>query len=458
MRDFDPIWLDDHLDYLIVPNDNALAPGAPLLTGSDVLQVLTAYLREQQGFVASSRDIGRHLQSKIVNGRDALSQLKQRHAGLRAFVDTFPDTFEIEHEPPNGATTSQEDPDGPFTFYVRMLSPEDGDDFSNDEILMDAKIGRREEMEEAARQSDASTRASSGRSSAAAGAVAGAIARAASAATADEGGVADAHGAAAEGEGGASAQAAGFAGAERLEHLTVPELRGELRVRGLPTLGRKAELLARLRGADSRGSGAGGGGGAAGVSGGTTPHAVRDGGAGSGGGGYRDRESGSGTGVAYVNGLAQPSKATWSRNADQRGGSSSYGGRDAYGGGAYGRGSSGQSSGQSNGQDAYTNGGGGGHGQDAADGSDETLQSSVVEYLEASGGVASSRNVGRHLAAAGLLNHLKREHAGLFHFLQKHESAFRVVLPSEPGALEYEVRLRRGTSDALMEEVEEAPM
>ena len=36
-RDFDPIWLDDHLEYLIRPNANTLAPDAPLLTGSELL-------------------------------------------------------------------------------------------------------------------------------------------------------------------------------------------------------------------------------------------------------------------------------------------------------------------------------------------------------------------------------------------------------------------------------------
>ena len=45
----------------------------------------------------SSRDMGRHLQGCMVNGRDALSQLKQRHAGLRHFFTSFPDVFQIEY-------------------------------------------------------------------------------------------------------------------------------------------------------------------------------------------------------------------------------------------------------------------------------------------------------------------------------------------------------------------------
>ena len=79
---------------------------------------------------------------------------------------------------------------------------------------------------------------------------------------------------------------------------------------------------------------------------------------------------------------------------------------------------------------------------------DTSVTDTVVRYLEGCGGVASSRNVGRHLAAEGLLFTLKQKHAGLFHFLQKHDHLFQVVLPEERGALEYEVRTRASTSNA----------
>ena len=43
------------------------------------------------GGAASSRDIGRFLQSQTINGSslDALTLLKQRHAGLRAFFQVI---------------------------------------------------------------------------------------------------------------------------------------------------------------------------------------------------------------------------------------------------------------------------------------------------------------------------------------------------------------------------------
>ena len=75
-------------------------------------------------------------------------------------------------------------------------------------------------------------------------------------------------------------------------------------------------------------------------------------------------------------------------------------------------------------------------------GADADLTHSVVRLLElASGGKASSRDVGRHLAAAGLLAPLKLRYAGLFNFLQRHDDLFVLELPAERGVLEYEVQL-----------------
>ena len=65
----------------------------------------------------------------------------------------------------------------------------------------------------------------------------------------------------------------------------------------------------------------------------------------------------------------------------------------------------------------------------------------VAAWIAVWDGVASSRNVGRHLAAYGLLAALKQRYAGLFHFLQKNDELFTVVLPEERGAVEYRVHL-----------------
>ena len=72
---------------------------------------------------------------------------------------------------------------------------------------------------------------------------------------------------------------------------------------------------------------------------------------------------------------------------------------------------------------------------------DHLLLESVRSYLQSVGGSASSRDVGRRLAADGLLKELKKQHSGLFHFLQRYSHEFSLQMPTEKGVLEYEVRL-----------------
>jgi len=98
VRDFEPIWLDDYLDYLVLPTAN-LAPGVPASTRAELLRVVTDYLREQGGS-ASSRNIGRYLQAhRMSSGEDGLSQLKQKHNGLRAYFSGLPGHFRHDRRP-----------------------------------------------------------------------------------------------------------------------------------------------------------------------------------------------------------------------------------------------------------------------------------------------------------------------------------------------------------------------
>ena len=69
------------------------------------------------------------------------------------------------------------------------------------------------------------------------------------------------------------------------------------------------------------------------------------------------------------------------------------------------------------------------------------ISTQVADYLRGEGGEASSRNVGRHLAAKGLLRPLKARYAGLFHFLQQRSDVFTIELPTKKGELEYRVLL-----------------
>lgn len=430
VRDFDPVWLDDHLDYLIVPNANALAPGAKKLTSSELLGVVTSYLREQPDFVASSRDIGRRLQGTMLNGADALSQLKEKHAGLRVFVETFPDTFQIEYAEEEEAERGE--PGAIFTFFVRLLAPEDGEGFSDDEVLMDAKIGSGSSAAGFSDDdSDGHARRSQELRPDAGAAVAG---RGAAQSLATAGG---------DAAGGSSAGGDPDINEGRL---TVTELRAELQRRGLSTAGRKAELVERLIDAESRevthsrespreassapgvahmGSGRAGGSGAPRGGGGAPPMLGS---------------------LTYRNGLAEAGTRQWA-GARQWGGTAD-GGRGSGRGSSQGRGVYRTPPGAAN-RPTSDRGG--------ADLDDGQLVSSVVSFLESNGGMASSRNVGRHLAAQNLLQPMKRSHAGLYHFLQKHDQHFTLVLPTASGALEYEVHLATPHGHATPEGQPAAP-
>ena len=75
-------------------------------------------------------------------------------------------------------------------------------------------------------------------------------------------------------------------------------------------------------------------------------------------------------------------------------------------------------------------------------------------------GGESSRNVGRHLAARGLLTALKARYSGLFHFLQAKPETFALDLNKrgdDKSGLEYYVRLEQGgTKEDAEEDAEEA--
>ena len=242
--------------------------------------------------------MGRHLQACAANGSDALSQLKQRHAGLRAFFSAFPDTFDIEFVGAGEHATE---------FIVTLL---EAVDTQEEEALIDAKIGPGCSSPDAENQTATAVSSSSSNDGSRS---ASSSARSASTERYESSG------------GGVGLKPAP----------TVAELRAALRVRGLSAQGNKAELVERLRGAPPP----------------IASVVVKDG----------DAPK---MGVQRAAG-----------NGDEGVGSVDAGGED---GGS-------------------------------------VLQTTVVDYLLDCGGSASSRNVGRHLAARGLLAPLKR----------------RSVLPSE---------------------------
>ena len=437
-RDFDPIWLDDHLEYLIRPNPGQV-DGQPLLGTSELVSIITSFLKEQPigAPPVSSRDIGRFLQGQVgKDGRDALTQLKQQHQGLRSFFTTFNDKFEMS-EP------SEDDRNTGVTEFFVTLTPkgmtaaaerggneeEDDEDDQQEQILMDAKIG-------------------SGKDSAAASSAAPVPGAPSLTYPSDPRGGAPSTAPPANGE--ASSPAA-------FEGLTVPELRELLRSRGLPALGRKAELLERLQQASSSSGGKSDSGGSAAAAANQkrpkigVPHPAGMAAAASAAAaqematvarGLRPEKAVVARGTGAPSLVAMPRQAAprvpfapmppQQRTNNNNNHHKPDRPRSEYAD-VVGARLAAQAQQQEQARDEEQ--------EMVNDQNEARLVQTVVSYLEGRDGVASSRNVGRHLAAYGLLAALKQRYAGLFHFLQKNDELFTVVLPEERGAVEYRVHL-----------------
>ncbi|KAL3921422.1 MAG: hypothetical protein SGPRY_004910, partial [Prymnesium sp.] len=303
VRDFDPVWIEDHLDEFVFPN--LRSSGVDNFTVSALMELIVNYLQAQPENTASSRDLGRFLQTQpgASPRSNALETLKEGHFSLRNFLTDHQAWFNVS-----------DSSEFRLEFEVVLL---DSDFAAEEHRVMDAKLGI-----SASDESEGEDEQPSG---------------------AGKWGEQDGMG---EGWEGGSEMTQGV-----LQRRTVPELRDELRVRGLLQSGRKDVLIQRL---------------------------------------LHHSSSGERTG--------RGAQANGSTRREER--------------------------------------------ELSAEECDEQLRDSVAKFLEASGGSESSRNIGRHLSALGLLRQLKSRHSGLFHFLQQNNEAFRIELPNQDDSLEYYVHLR----------------
>ena len=174
------------------------------------------------------------MQASRIGEEDMLSQLKQRHFGLRAFFATFPDIFHCEFtEDGDGAISATDGEGGPQPkgeFFVSLVdAPAD----EQEGLLIDAKIGSGEERPSLSGSSGSSGSGGSSGSSDSSGGRRDYVEDDMDAGLTEEGMV----GAGAHYGAGAPFQPSSA---------TVPKLRDELRRRGLSTLGRKTDLIERL--------------------------------------------------------------------------------------------------------------------------------------------------------------------------------------------------------------------
>lgn len=84
VKDYDVVWIDDYLDRLILPRDEAkVASAVSVFTISKVIYDFV----EQSGLPrVSSRDIGRYLKQTVLDDTSLLDEIKQSYGGLFQFL------------------------------------------------------------------------------------------------------------------------------------------------------------------------------------------------------------------------------------------------------------------------------------------------------------------------------------------------------------------------------------
>lgn len=104
VKDFDVVWIDDYLDELIVPlpSDEVgkkieSVYDRGLLSAFTISKVIIDFITKSPNGVVSSRDIGRYLKSIVItDGTNLLDDLKLGQGGLRRFLqDRMPGLFVV---------------------------------------------------------------------------------------------------------------------------------------------------------------------------------------------------------------------------------------------------------------------------------------------------------------------------------------------------------------------------
>ena len=104
LKDFDVIWLEDHLDELVVPKANVETTEPLCYSTKFFLTIVTQFLTHARPLpMVSSRDVGRYLKFlRVPAGDDAsamssvLDELKASYGGMSKFMEAHDWLFEVQ--------------------------------------------------------------------------------------------------------------------------------------------------------------------------------------------------------------------------------------------------------------------------------------------------------------------------------------------------------------------------
>eukprot|EP01038_Epipyxis_sp_PR26KG_P013319 gene13319-17844_t len=97
IRDFDIIWLDNHLEDLIVPKKFKIGTDDEMSVSEEAHRIIEELFQKLGTEFISSRHVGRALKHHFLsNGRNVLNELKVYYGSIHEFLNSCSDRYEIK--------------------------------------------------------------------------------------------------------------------------------------------------------------------------------------------------------------------------------------------------------------------------------------------------------------------------------------------------------------------------
>lgn len=120
VKDYDVIWIDDFLDQLIVPREDAPDADPNAVSVFTLSKVIYDFIKESGLPRVSSRDIGRYLKQIKLANWSLLDEMKQSYGGLYQFL-TVSGIFDVVRQRPRDERLARiADPTDKTFWYVLL--------------------------------------------------------------------------------------------------------------------------------------------------------------------------------------------------------------------------------------------------------------------------------------------------------------------------------------------------
>mmetsp|Transcript_4339 Transcript_4339/g.11912 ORF Transcript_4339/g.11912 Transcript_4339/m.11912 type:complete len:739 (-) Transcript_4339:884-3100(-) len=122
IKDYDDIWLEDHLDEILVEKEFAPVTEG-VVSWYTIAKILKDYIEQSGGDTVNSRDVGRYLQCLTIGNETLLQKFKDGFGGIRTFASISNIFAVVERpRPPPGRSFGVSAGGGPDkSFWIKVL-------------------------------------------------------------------------------------------------------------------------------------------------------------------------------------------------------------------------------------------------------------------------------------------------------------------------------------------------